>query len=189
MHTECITELEYRVKLTEEKLPPAILDKAIRGGNEFHWRVNDIPFVIEAARASGLASIGGSLTFIGLPGTASADVGTCECYWVEVSISSLLGEEWGKTVDDSARQAKEQFVALLKKYDFHREGAEFPTVADYRKKGGDLNDIMYFSWMVNDEEDHRKFEDDLKSGRTRTLRPTPPEWGCKPPTPPIKSQT
>ena len=62
----------------EGALPPVLLGRASLVGNEYAWRVDDIPNVIEAARAANLVSIGGQLQFR-LP-----DGGTCECYWVQV---------------------------------------------------------------------------------------------------------
>jgi hypothetical protein len=59
-------------------LPPDLLARASLSGNEYAWPVNEIPSVIEAARAANLVSIGGELQFR-LP-----DGGVCECYWVYV---------------------------------------------------------------------------------------------------------
>ena len=143
------------MKHAEEKLPRHILAKTFQKGMARYWRVEDIPAVIEGAREAGLSNIGGSLFFIIPPSTRNADAATCECYWVGVSVNTPPGREWSATIDDTARQAQQQFATLLKTYDFHKEELGFPSVAAYRKRGGDLNDIMYFEWLVKEREAHQ----------------------------------
>ena len=65
----------------ERHLPHGLLGRASLAGNEYAWRVEDIPEVIEAARQAGLVGLGGQLPFR-LPGPGG---GTCDCYWVEVN--------------------------------------------------------------------------------------------------------
>ena len=63
----------------ESLLPADILARATLSGNEYAWRLEDIPAVIDSARAAGLVSLGGQLQF------RLAGPGTLECYWVDVS--------------------------------------------------------------------------------------------------------
>lgn len=167
-----------------QKLPIELVRGALKRKDQLYWRVEDIPTVIEAARQCGLSSVGGSLFLFGQDGTASSEVGTCECYWVRVSVDAPLGKDWAFTVDEAAQEAQKQFAAMRAKYDFHKEGLSFPSVQAYQDKGGRLDDIMYFEWSMDTEDAHRRFEDRIKSGSIRTTAATPPEWGCLPPVKP-----
>jgi hypothetical protein len=85
--------------------PPEVLQGASLAGNEYEWRVKDIPDVIEAARLSNLISIGGQLQFR-LP-----DGGTCECYWVEVDTYKSVDKAlpWQERVTRTAEVALRDF--------------------------------------------------------------------------------
>jgi hypothetical protein len=150
------------MKFTEEKLPTPVFSKATRRSNEYYWRIQDIPAVIEAAAKVGLASLGGELCFFGKKGTSSEEVGTCECYWVEVIVNLPPDDKWGTIIMDSAKSALEQFQELPTKFDFHKEARQFPSVRAYENAGGNLEDIMYFGWSVVDEDDHRELLKNIK---------------------------
>ena len=49
---------------TVEKLPKEIIEKSFRSGNEFGWKINDVPLVINAAVENNLAVIGGQVQFV-----------------------------------------------------------------------------------------------------------------------------
>ena len=92
--------------MAEARLPAEILAKAsLRGvDDEYAWRLDDIPFVIGAARAVGLANIGGQLQFRG-------PEFTCECYWVEVDTYKAMPTDlpFDVRVDLTADTAKRAF--------------------------------------------------------------------------------
>lgn len=87
-------------------------------GEQYAWRLEDIPQVIEAARFLNLISIGGQLQFR-LP-----DGGTCECYWVDVDTYKSVDKRlpWTERVNRTAEAALRDFEALPKRYDFIAEG-------------------------------------------------------------------
>ena len=130
----------------EAHLPPDILARATRNGNEYGWSVADIPQVIEAARAAGLVNIGGQLQFI-LPN------GTCECYWIDVDTFKQLSTSlpWDQQVQLSARIALAEIQRLQKEKDFIAEGrkAFAEHLASYEASGGNLSDVMRFIWYLN----------------------------------------
>lgn len=144
------------MKFAEEILPRSILDRAMKRGHTFFWRPKDIPDVIEAARVAGIRSLGGALNFIGLRGTPSENVGRCECYWVKALVAPSASHEWNEMVENAARSTQDAFAALPKKYDFHKEGLTFPTVKVFADRGGNLDDIMYFYWTMENEDEYRE---------------------------------
>jgi hypothetical protein len=110
----------------ELTLPPELLNRASLRANEYAWRIEDIPAVIEAARRADLVSIGGQLQFR-LP-----DGGTCECYAVEVDTYQSVDE------------------MLKARCDFIAEGRrDFPLYfAELIEAGRDPADYMCFVWYV-----------------------------------------
>ena len=169
------------MKPLEERLPPSILNKAVKKANTFFGRISDIPELIEAARQAEIISLGGALNFIGLPGTSSEDVGTCECYWVKALVAPSEGQEWATMVEDAALSTRKAFLELPQKYDFHKEGLSFPTVKGYADRGGNLDDIMYFYWTMDSEEEYRERR------RRYPSHPTHPEKKSSPTVPRSKA--
>ena len=53
----------------ETLLPPSVLAKAIKHGNEYGWALADVPEVIDATEAVGLANLGGQPQFVYPNGT------------------------------------------------------------------------------------------------------------------------
>jgi len=137
--------------LAESRLPHDLLGRASLAGNEYAWRIADIPGVIEAARAANLANIGGQLQFR-LP-----DGGICECYWVEVdtykSVDTAL--PWNERVERTAEAASRDFVALQERVDFIAEGRNaFPSYLDkHLADGRNLADLMCFVWDLLSEDE------------------------------------
>jgi hypothetical protein len=135
--------------LAEHLLPSDILKRATRRGNEYAWRVHDIPDVIEAARLLNLISIGGQLQFR-LP-----DGGTCECYWVGVDTFKSVEEAlpWQERVNRTAEVALQDFQALQTRFNFIAEGWEgFPTHLDALvERSLDPADSLWFVWSVLSE--------------------------------------
>ena len=137
----------------EDALPPDILQRGSRRGGEYAWRIQDIPDVIEAARAANLISTGGQLQFRLLGG------GTCECYWVEVDTYKSVDKTlpWAERVSHTAKVALRDFEALKERYDFIAEGQA--GFADYLDAlvvtGRDPADFMCFVWNVLSEADEK----------------------------------
>jgi hypothetical protein len=132
----------------ESRLPAEILARASFRfrGDEYAWRVEDIPLVIAAAREMRLVNVGGQLQFRG-PGF------TCECYWVEVDTSKVTPGDlpFDVRVDRTAEAAREAFEELRRKVDLLAEGrTAFADVLNrYEKEGGSLTDVMWFVWYVS----------------------------------------
>ncbi len=139
--------------LPEHELPSDILNRGSRVGNEYAWRIQDIPDVIAAARSANLISIGGQLQFR-LP-----DGGTCECYWVDVNTYKSVDEElpWAERVSRTAEVALADFDALKKRFNFVAEGrVSFASYLDALvAQGRDPVDSMCFVWSVLSEADEK----------------------------------
>jgi hypothetical protein len=131
----------------EHALPLEILERASLKGNEYAWRIQDIPDVIEAARLSNLINIGGQLQFR-LP-----DGSTCECYWIEVDTYKSVNKElpWPERVARSAEAALRDFQALQSRFDFIAEGRDFPNLDALVRQGRDPAEYMCFVWYVVSE--------------------------------------
>ncbi len=131
---------------SEQALPADILERASLAGNEYAWRVKDIPDVIAAARAANMISVGGQLQFR-LP-----DGGTCELYWVEVDTYKSVDQAlpWAERVNRTADVALRDFEALQTRFDFIAEGRlSFGTYLDALVADGrDPADSMCFVWYV-----------------------------------------
>jgi hypothetical protein len=134
----------------ESRLPTEILAKASFRfrGDEYAWRVDDIPSVIAAARGMRLVNIGDQLQFRG------PDF-TCECYWVEVDSNKATPRDlpFGVRVDQTAEAAREAFDELRRRVDFLAEGrTAFADVLNrYEKEGGNLTEVMSVVWYVSSE--------------------------------------
>ena len=135
----------------EQRLPQILLQRASLRGNEYAWKVNDIPNVIEAARQANLVNIGGQLQF------RFPDGSTCECYWVQVdayrSMPSLL--TWQELVEQTATVALAQFSNLLSEFDFLVEGrrAFAPHLDALEQQGQDPKQTMCFVWYLQDSDE------------------------------------
>jgi hypothetical protein len=131
----------------ESRLPREILDRATLRGNEYAWRIEDIPEVIEAARRTDLINVGGQLQFR-LP------EGTCECYWVEVGTYKSVSKDlpWEERVARTAEAALAEFKRLPARYDFVREGwrAFGPHLQKVIDEGRNPSEFMCFVWYVAD---------------------------------------
>ena len=132
--------------MTEPRLPSEILAKASVRSDEYAWRVDDIPSVIDAARQAGLVNIGGQLQFRG-------PEFTCECYWVEVDAYKAVPSDlpFQVRVDRTAEAATWAFETLSREVDLLAEGrTAFANVLG-RYDDNALRDMMWFVWYVSSE--------------------------------------
>ncbi|MEM1036160.1 MAG: hypothetical protein AAGI14_05300 [Pseudomonadota bacterium] len=119
-----------------EKLPDTLLNKATLRGNEYAWKLDDIPTVIKTARSIGLINLGGQLQFR-IPGA------TCEAYEIEVRPNDK------KCPENAAKQCHEQFIELLRnKAVFIEKAKDWQSLRDYEADGGDLLQAMCFVWYL-----------------------------------------
>ncbi len=128
-----------------ELLPAEILQRANLNGNEYAWRVEDIPCVIEAGRALNLVNIGGQLQFR-LPD------GTAEVYWIEVDPTRWAPADLPRDdyVNECARLALEHFDRFVTPLDLIEEGRKaFPgRIERWEARGHDPREFMWFVWYL-----------------------------------------
>lgn len=134
------------MRFAERLLPHDLLECATLRGNEYAWRLDDIPRVIKAAREANLVSIGGQLQF------RFPEGGTCECYRVEVDTYPTVPSNlpWAERVTRTADAALADFRELQTRWDFMAEGRtgfeeEFQK---WEANGGDTASAMCFVWYV-----------------------------------------
>lgn len=133
---------------TEEQfLPKQILARAIRSGNEFGWRQQDIIEVVMAAKSVGLGIIGGQVQFV-LPD------GTCELYWFKYDTEERQsGETWPQYCDRTAKECIAKFQKLVDTTDFTKEGIQnFDFLKIKAAEGVDLSQYLAFILYFNDHE-------------------------------------
>jgi hypothetical protein len=152
------------MQFPERLLPHDLLEQATVRGNEYAWRLDDIPRVIKAAREAELVSIGGQLQF------RFPDGGTAECYWVEVdtyrTVPSTL--PWAERVTRTAEAALADFRGLQTRFDFIAEGRTcFEEVFQkWEAKGGDPASAMCFVWYVTTAADESETAEQYRSNGT-----------------------
>lgn len=131
---------------SEASLPDELLRRASVRGNEYAWRISDIPDVIEATKRAGMISIGGQLQFRFPHGV------TCECYWIEIDTYKKVSADLprNEVVNQSATEALSAFEALKSQFDFVAEGrSNFKEIFQaFEADGGDPEDAMCFVWYV-----------------------------------------
>lgn len=129
----------------EMLLPDTLRSAARKSGNEWGWRPEAIPLVIDEAEKAGLLNIGGQLQFL-MP------EGTCECYWVEVDalVNEPEGLGWTERVAFAATAARRKMDEISRRFDFVEEGrkAFAAPLAAYEAAGGDLRERMCFIWYL-----------------------------------------
>lgn len=124
--------------MVEELLPPEILSKATRRGDEFAWPLHDVPDVIAAARASGLATLGGQVQ-------SRTPGGTCELYWLRADAEGRRpGEPWTDFVARSGEEVTRRVRALEAGTEFVGEGLGFSHLADLHANGEALEQYLCF---------------------------------------------
>lgn len=112
--------------------------KASLRGNEYAWRLQDIPEVIEATRLLGLLNKGGQLQFR-IPG------GTCEAY--EFCVDPTQTSD----CNAAASECLMLFNRLLEKeHEFLPRGREWKIIRDFESAEGNLKDHMCFVWYVDE---------------------------------------
>ena len=126
--------------MEEQSLPKDILSKAsISPGGEHAWKMEDIPEVIEAARAAGLANLGGQPQF-------QDPIGTAEPYWLNFEPTERkANESWHRYIDRSATETLAAFNNLCQSTDFEREGCKnWPHIKEAKEKGINPTEHLWF---------------------------------------------
>jgi len=128
----------------ELKLPAHFLEKAIKSGNEYGWKKGDVLDVIEAARQTHLAAIGGQVQYI-WPDAI------CELYWLSYdSEDRKTKEEWVSYCNRTAFECSEKFKKLLP-VDIEKDAIKsFDFIQDKFEKGVRLDDHQIFILYFND---------------------------------------
>jgi hypothetical protein len=128
-------------------LPPRLLERATLRGTEYAWPVDDIPAVIEAARAANLVNVGGQLQF------RFSDGKTAELDWI--AVDTLVSDDlpWSNRVHLAAEVALFEFKSLKARYDFIAEGraAYGKYLEALEASGGTVADALCFVWYLEEE--------------------------------------
>lgn len=138
------------MKDAESLLPAEILSRAVRSGEEFGWRREDVADAIAAAPAAGLAVLGGQVQFR-LP------EGICELYWMPYEPSDRGdGESWESYTARSARETLNALQSVLSQ-DLVQEGvAAFEFLREKQSQGVDLQQHLLFLVVFQTREEARQ---------------------------------
>jgi len=128
----------------ELRLPNEILTKAIKSGNEYGWKKEDVLCTIEAARQIPMATIGGQVQYVWPDGT-------CELYWLSYdSEKRKINENWISYCNRTALECSEKFKALITT-DIEEEAINsFDTIKIKHESGIVLIDHQIFILYFND---------------------------------------
>lgn len=131
----------------EGRLPVEILEKAIQSANELGWTQEDFPKVIEAARQSKLAVIGGQVQYV-------LSDGTCELYWLSYdSDDRKINEPWLTYCDRAANECLEKFNKLITTTDIEKVAlTNFPFLADKKASNINISKFLTFILYFDDKE-------------------------------------
>ena len=132
---------------TENRLPKSILDKAIKSGNEFGWTQTSFLEVVEIARQSFIAIVGGQIQYV-------LSDGTCELYWLNYDPDKRkLNEGWLTYCNRTAKECVDKFNKLISTTDIEKEAtASFGFLADKKRRGVNINDYLAFILYFDDKE-------------------------------------
>jgi len=131
----------------EHRLPKTVIAKAIKSSNEFGWRQQDFQEVVEAARKTRMAIIGGQVQCV-FPD------GTCELYWLSYDPAErLINEPWLTYCERTANECLEKFNQLIATTNIEEEAVNsFQFLADKKKSGVDINNYLAFILYFDDKE-------------------------------------
>ncbi len=133
---------------TEEKLPKDLLKKSLRKGNEFGWKINDVPSVLNAAVENNLAVIGGQVQFV-------LEDGTCELYWENYDSKDRIASElWSQYVFRTAKECLEQFNKIADEDRLIQEGINSFNFLKEKVANQNINlkDHLWFILYFDEEE-------------------------------------
>ena len=123
----------------ERLLPSPILAKAARYGQELGWRREDLPSVLAAAEAQGIAVLGGQVQFL-------FEDGTCELYWQNYDATGRReGEPWPAFVVRSHEEVRVALSRLPETEELVKDGiSHFQFLRAQAERGVDLAQHLWF---------------------------------------------
>ena len=98
-----------------------ILRKAVRSGQEYGWRLDNLAEVVTEAKARQLATIGGQVQFI-------VPDGTCEAYWLSYDPKEKQLEESGPEYVDRSWSELLDSVSVIDEASLLEAAKHFPVL-------------------------------------------------------------
>jgi len=125
-------------------LPPEILSKAVRSGNEYGWKREDFHDVLNIAANANIGIIGGQVQFK-LPN------GTCELYWHQYdSNDQISNEPWKLYCQRTKKEVENAFAKLPSNLELVKEATEyFEFLAEKANDGVDIEQYLIFIIYFN----------------------------------------
>ena len=162
--------------MEEKALPQELLSRAsVSPGGEHAWKMEDVPKVIEAAKAAGLANLGGQPQFQG-------PIGTAEPYWLNFEPTEINNNEsWQQYVNRAASETLESFSRLFKETDFEYEGCQnWKHIKEAKEKGMNINEHLWFVLYFDDNSTHHRdrSKEVIMARKYIDCRELPSEMNC-----------
>jgi len=122
-------------------LPKEIVNKIVMSGNEYGWRLADIPNVIQSCNKLNLALLGGQIRFI-------FNDATCDLYWLNVDPKEKEpNEDWEDYSKRSCSEFLSLFNLLILKTNFEEEGTNGFNILQEKKESG-INILEYMCLII-----------------------------------------
>ena len=123
----------------ELRFPADILQRASPRGNEYAWKRADLPRVLAAAEAAGLANLGGQVQF-------RAPAGTCELYWHSFESLPRRSEESAESfVRRSRREVETVLLRVPSDAELTADAlAHFELLREQAAAGADVEEMLCF---------------------------------------------
>ena len=125
-------------------LPPKILCKAVRSGNEYGWKREDFQDVLNIVSNANIGIIGGQVQFK-LPN------GTCELYWHQYdSNDQIPNEPWELYCQRTKKEVAKAFSKIPSNLELVKEATEyFEFLAEEANNGVDIEQYLIFIIYFN----------------------------------------
>jgi hypothetical protein len=120
-------------------LPESLIKNAIKSGNEFGWKREDVKQALQIAKDQNLACLGGQVQFV-------FPKGICELYWRDYDPSERKqAETWESFVVRSCNETEIAFDKLPLESDLIADGVQnFPFLKEKKEKKIDLKNHLIF---------------------------------------------
>lgn len=141
----------------KDDLPLEMVATAVRDGNEYGWRRNEVQATILMAKGKNLACLGGQVQFR-LPD------GTCELYWHCYDPPSQRNDEnWQSYVERSNEEAFALFEQLPSDQELLDEAKEWPFLKAKMESGVNIEEYLIFILYFVTEKEYQALKVTSKS--------------------------
>lgn len=123
-------------------LPKELRDKALKAGDMWGWKFQNVPEVVEMCRTLNIAILGGSVIFIFPKGVG-------ELYWLQAHpVRKTASEDWTIYVERSCHEFLDLFKKLMAKANFKQEIIDWPYLKHQLESGVNVMEHLCFELYI-----------------------------------------